>query len=159
MKVGRPPNRFVDMWKRVQVGAPDECWPWQGSTRRNGYGDFKRANRHYSAHRVAFTLATGVYPGRALVCHTCDNPGCCNPAHLFLGTVADNNLDKQRKGRQARLQGSRNPQAKLTEADVVAIRRRRAGGEKGRALAREFGVSPSRITMLASPKYGIWSHV
>jgi HNH endonuclease len=158
-KLGRPPNQPADLWARVAIGGPDECWPWLGSTRGRGYGDFKIGGHHVVAHRLAFELATGTDPGDLLVCHTCDNPPCCNPAHLFLGTVADNNRDKQHKGRQTRLLGSRNPNAKLSEADVREIRRRRAAGEKGRTLAREFEVSPSRITMLTRSRYAVWSHV
>lgn len=156
--IGRPPNKRFEFWLRVDVGTEDECWPWRGSKRRH-YGEFKVAGKRHIAHRLAYELATGIEPGELLVCHRCDNPLCCNPAHLFLGTVADNNRDKVEKGRQARFPGSLNPRAKLTEDDVREIRRRRANGEKGRALAAEFKVSPSRITMLANPRYGIWSHV
>lgn len=96
---GRPTNRPEDLWKYVAVGAPDECWPWTAATRRRGYGIFTVNRRNFVAHRLAFQVATGIDPGELLVCHTCDNPPCCNPAHLFLGTNSDNMRDMVAKGR------------------------------------------------------------
>lgn len=80
---------------------PNGCWEWQGSRNQKGYGTVGCNSRSYKAHRVAYELATGEWPGANLICHHCDNPGCVNPAHLFVGTPRDNMQDKVRKGRHA----------------------------------------------------------
>jgi len=93
------------LWARVVRGAPDACWEWQGATDKDGYGRIGRGGRgapNNPAHRVAFEISRGPIPYGLLVCHHCDNPPCCNPAHLFLGTHQDNQADKVAKGRQAR---------------------------------------------------------
>lgn len=96
---GRPANRLEDLWRYVKIGAPDECWPWQAARRRRGYGTFTVNHRSLVSHRIAYQLATGENPGDLFVCHTCDNPPCCNPAHLFLGTHRENMRDMVSKRR------------------------------------------------------------
>jgi hypothetical protein len=93
-------------WARVQVGKPNECWNWQAGKNPNNYGLISlgmgiRSCRSHSflAHRVAYYLSTGVDPDTLCVLHKCDNPPCCNPRHLFLGTRADNCQDMYTKGR------------------------------------------------------------
>lgn len=139
-------NVPTDLWRRVQIGASDECWPWIGGCRPNGYGIFSLNGRNVATHRLAYELGHGVAPGDRLVCHSCDNHACCNPAHLFLGTNRDNTHDALTKGRLVFPRGARHGQSRLTERQVVEIRRRRAAGERGIDLAREFGVDPSTIT-------------
>jgi hypothetical protein len=95
-------------WAKVdRSGGPDACWLWTAGTfrLRNGYGKFgadPAASRTVYAHRFAYELSHGPIPPGLLVCHHCDNPPCCNPAHLFLGTIADNMRDMSDKGRAAR---------------------------------------------------------
>lgn len=93
---------------KVKQGGPDECWPWQGGKTPKGYGQLNvgrdaegRQDTRYT-HRIAYQLAHGVDPAGALVMHSCDNPPCCNPKHLSLGTQADNVADASRKGRYLR---------------------------------------------------------
>lgn len=86
-------------WAQVQIGDPDDCWEWQGSRDTDGYGRDRRGGVTRRSSRVAFFLATGIDPGDLLVCHSCDNPPCCNPAHLWLGTHQDNSRDMVEKGR------------------------------------------------------------
>ena len=91
------PERF---WSKVDRRGPDECWPWTAHTQAKGYGTFGIGNRPYPAHRVAYELTHGVVPDtRIFVCHSCDTPGCCNPAHLFLGSHDDNMADMKAKRR------------------------------------------------------------
>lgn len=151
----RPSITPEQFWQRVSTGDPGECWEWPLGRTAGGYGKVKIGGRTFTAHRVAYEFATGTAPGELQVCHRCDNRLCCNPAHLFLGTALDNNRDKTAKGRQAR--GETSGRAKLTEAQVVEIRRRRDAGEKIVPLGQEFGVPHTQISAIAHRKS--WRHV
>lgn len=89
-------------WARVARRGPDECWEWRGSRNAKGYGQVTNQGADRIAHRVAYEIAKGAIPSGMMVCHTCDNPPCCNPAHLFVGSNADNIRDKVAKGRSKR---------------------------------------------------------
>ncbi len=137
---------------KVRVRHEDACWPWLAGTVK-GYGQFDLAGRPFKAQRVAWFVAFGTQPGESCVCHECDNPLCCNPKHLWLGSNARNTADKVTKLRQARgarlaasirpkaLRGEVAPPAKLTSDQVIEMRRRRAAGETYVSLGRSFGVS------------------
>ncbi len=95
-------------WDKVQIGTVDECWEWMAAKDPRGYGRIGGDDRRPSgrkrtelAHRVAYKMKVGPVPDGLFVCHHCDNSGCCNPKHLFLGTCKDNNQDMYRKGRDA----------------------------------------------------------
>lgn len=144
----------VRFWEKVRKGAETECWPWLACRDRAGYGHIKNEHgRVEFAHRVAWRLHNG--PTAFQVLHQCDNPGCMNPAHLFVGTIADNMADKVAKGRQRGPKGVANSAAKLTEQQVLIIRSR--SDEKRRLLADEFGVSQTVIYGILSGK--AWSHL
>jgi len=162
-----PEEAIRFFWSRVEQTAT--CWNWHGSHIRAGYGhvNHKSLPRRVMAHRFSWELHYGYPPGDLLVCHHCDNPPCVRPDHLFLGTLADNYHDCATKGRHPhgsthylrlepeRVRGERNPAAKLTEAEVFAIRTRRAGGARVRALAKEYGVSESLISAIFHGK--VWT--
>jgi hypothetical protein len=86
-------------WAKVDIRGPNECWNWKQSKDRDGYGMSFVAGKRGRSHREAFRLSVSPIPKGLCVCHRCDNPSCCNPSHLFLGTVTDNNRDKGFKGR------------------------------------------------------------
>lgn len=153
------------LWAKVaKPNGEDGCWPWTGTILNTGYGRIMSEGRPRSTHRVAWELANGPIPEGLWVLHRCDNPPCCNPAHLFLGTCTDNNRDAAAKGRTAL--GDRNGQrihpdrtargvkqghAKFASEDVVTEIRKRlaAKTETQLVIARAFGVSPSVISRLA----------
>jgi len=109
------------------------------------------------AHRVAYEQAKGEIPKGQFVLHRCDNPACCNPDHLFLGTHQENMTDKVQKGRQASLPGEQNPCAKLTEDKVVHLRRLAASGMRQKDLSELFGVSHAAVYLIVRRKK--WAHV
>lgn len=143
-------------WSKVdRTGGPDACWPWTGSRIRQGYGRINIDGALVLTHRVAFFLAFERWPACAL--HKCDNPPCCNPSHLFEGTYADNAADREAKGRGNQPRGSANPRAKLSEADVRAIREDARRGEAHSLIARRYGVSAHAIYSVVLRR--TWAHV
>ncbi len=151
-----PTCEAARFWKKVDRRAPEECWPWTGSTDRR-YGHARMGGRHIKAHRMSWTLANGEIPAGLVVCHRCDNPICVNPAHLFLGTHQENTDDKMRKGRNRPPRGTRNHIAKLDDDTVRAVREAHSLGTSVRALARIHGVNPT--TMGRVVKGESWKHV
>ena len=129
-------------WSYVTPGTPDECWEWRGYRHRSGYGMVSFRYKQTLAHRVSYLIHYGTDPGEHFVCHTCDNPSCVNPAHLFLGTPLDNVHDMISKDRNVYGERSR---TSLTDSDVIAIR-------------REY--IPRRVTYkMLGERYGVEAHV
>lgn len=137
------------LWARVdRSGGADACWPFMGY-RIGGYGQISPGKGiRRLAHRVAWELANGPIPSGLSVCHTCDNPPCCNPAHLWLGTQSENALDAARKGRLSAL---------LTVDDVIEIRRLRHSGVPGSEVAKMFGVSQQTVASIKTG--GRWARI
>jgi hypothetical protein len=149
----------VRFWAKVDRRDPEECWPWKAVRDSRGYGVFWTGEHNTKAHRFAWAEAHG-RPPRAdeAICHRCDNPPCCNPAHLFAGTWADNRADTVSKGRQAR--GSAWRHSKLTAATVREIRALYRPGDRDRGstgLARRYGVDPSLINRVVRGE--LWKHI
>jgi hypothetical protein len=132
------------------------CWLWLGYGCHKGYGRIYEGKRPIRAHRASWTVHRGTIPGGMHVCHRCDNRCCVNPDHLFLGTNADNQRDKVRKGRHVAgiSRGHSNGASKLTEENVLEILASKLGP---RALATQFGVNPATIHQIRT---GVtWRHV
>ena len=132
---------MASFWTRVEIGAVDECWPWTGPRFHFGHGAAWVKGRQYRSHRFVWEATRGPIPDGLCVLHRCDNPPCCNPMHLFLGTKADNSHDRHAKGRTARGErngrwgnpngtghGEANGNAKLAADDVRRIRAARLAG-------------------------------
>lgn len=147
----RPFSGLEDaFWSHVAV-VEGECWLWTAGKGLTGYGVFTLfGNRRVvRAHRFAYELTHGPIPHGLHVCHSCDNPSCVNPAHLWLGTIQDNCADSVRKGRR---------HTTLTDSDVRKIRALYANGDIARSvLARLFNVSTSSIDMIVT--YHAWKQV
>jgi hypothetical protein len=125
------------------------CKEWTGARDRDGYGTLGR--RKLRAHRIAWEAAYGPIPPGLLVCHHCDNPPCVEPTHLFIGTAADNMQDASAKGRlPTHPPGEAHPNAKLTDAQVHAIRDayQRHGHPNQLDLARTYGMSQASINRM-----------
>lgn len=147
---GRPwPIRF---WEKVPVPVGDECMEWMGTVGGHGYGQFCRNGVQQRAHRVMAEIYEGPVPWGLQVCHSCDNPKCVRPDHLFLGTAKDNARDRQNKGRFTPpvFQRDQHPMAKLSTSQVAEIRSRLVKGRGGntKSLAEQYGVSITTITSL-----------
>lgn len=157
MAKGRVPEPF---WDRATIGSNDECWPWKRNTNPQGYGTLKAQGKMQRAHRLAYELSRGPIPEGMVVCHTCDNPSCVNPHHLFLGSQRDNVRDMMSKGRQSDTakSGESNLSAKLTAPQVVAIRELYASKEHSQSdLATMFGVTRQQISLIVNRKN--WTHI
>ena len=142
-------------WAKVDKSG--ECWTWTAATTSFGYGVFHPVKgRTIGAHRYSLSLKLGreLTPG-AFACHTCDNPGCVNPSHLYEGTPQSNVADAVSRGRNKR--GDMGDGVKLSDMEVIAIRERAAKGEMNRALAAEYGVQESLISMVTRGQR--WAHV
>lgn len=145
-------------WAKVDRSAgPDGCWIWNACLDSSGYGLFWAGPKPMQrAHRVSWALVNGRLPDPCGL-HRCDNPPCVNPAHIFEGTKKDNVIDRDTKGRgklPAKKYGSKHQNAKLSEADVLAIR---AATGTQTELARQYGVSQITISRIKSRKR--WGHL
>lgn len=154
-------NTPENFWSRVRHGSDTACWDWQGATTSSGYGNLSWHGKHVQAHRVAYYLARGniaLHTGfrmegkarryKRFVLHTCDNRLCCNPNHLFLGSMRTNLMDAYAKGRKVQPR-SGHANAKLTSEQAQEIRAAYdAGGVRQVDLAKQYGVSQRAISLV-----------
>jgi hypothetical protein len=134
-------------WPKVAKTTPDECWIWQAAAKHPfGYGRMTAGRGvHIKAHQIAWALANGPIPEEACVLHRCDNPPCCNPAHLFLGSKKDNTRDMMAKNRHStppRMVGAAHPRAKFSDAQVNAIIN---DPRDAKLVAAEYGTSAKTV--------------
>ena len=146
----------------AKVDRSGDCWLWTASRLKAGYGQFgffiNRKLYTVLAHRVSYVLHHGEIPDGMFVMHTCDNPSCVNPAHLTIGTPADNSADMTSKGRSHRPKGEIHPLSKLTEDDIREIRRLKAERVMTqREISRLYGLSESTVCQIIRRLR--WDHV
>jgi len=171
-------NTQVD--KTPGFGPQGDCWRWTGQLNARGYGrirfhteDGKTKRTH--AHRVSWELFhKAKMPARLLACHTCDNPTCCNPLHVFPGTAQMNTVDMHLKGRWKRsdkirsdvgrtrppehiVRGEQAGASKLTESQVRAIHQQVQAGQPRKQVARSFGVTKTTVMCIVQGR--IWKHL
>lgn len=161
-----PPNLTEQesqrFWSKVNKepgqGPNGDCWEWQARRSPDGYGMFCTDRQTVRANRLAYFLAFGQWPGEHLVCHSCDNPSCCNPAHFFLGGYLENNRDCFSKNRHPIIRGSEHVTSRLTEKSVIEMRSRYATEQVSYSdLAQVYGVSTQAVSQAVTGK--TWKHV
>lgn len=133
-----------DFWSKVRRGDQSACWPWLGFTRGSGHGLTSHKGLPMHTSRKAWLLSNGPIPRGLCVCHKCDNKVCCNPAHLYLGTQADNILDHHEKP-PFEERGPRDRNTLLTKEQLDMLWKMRRGGAKLRDCADFFGVHMATI--------------
>jgi hypothetical protein len=141
-------------WSKVKKGKPHECWLWTGALRAGGYGWFNYKGRPTNASRIAYIITNGELPSHIFVCHSCDNPACCNPNHLWPGTASDNNRDRDIKGRGNNRHPNvskeeRHPSAKLDRQKVAQAYTSKISAVE---LALLWGVTPQAIHAIRKGK-------
>lgn len=146
---------MVEFWRRVDKSG--ECWTWMGTMASSGYGKFCYLGKYRAAHRFSWEMVNGPIPYAKLILHKCDNPKCVNPDHLSLGTTADNNRDKEAKGRSNHPIGINHGRAKLTDELVSEARQLFRMGHRLTHLSRKYRIDPA--TMADALVGKTWAHV
>jgi len=146
-------ERFHEKW----LVTPNGCWEWQAATMGKGYGFMKipGTRNQISAHRLSYLLHYGTLPDDMNVCHTCDNPKCVKPSHLFLGTQKDNQQDMKSKDRH--LYGSRNTVSKLTDEKARQIHKLSNQGLSQGKIGKIFGITQGTVWKILKGQR--WEHI
>lgn len=138
------------------IDKTEECWLWTKYRDRDGYGKFMFNYKGFKACKLAYILTYGPVPDGICVLHKCDNPPCCRPEHLYLGTQADNVADRVNRGRQ--LRGESHPLTVLNNKEVLDIRRQFTGGRGEQTkLAAIYNVSLAMINRIIRRR--TWTHI
>lgn len=132
------------------------CWIWCASRTKDGYGVLTVGRKQQRAHRASFEAFSGPIPVGCFVCHSCDNPLCVNPAHLFAGSARENTQDMIAKGRKVLVLGERHPFTKILPNERAVVREMRASGIALKEIAAKYGVSFQTISAICngSRSYG-----
>jgi len=161
MKAGRPQNTPEVLWSKVDVRNPDECWPWIGFVTQCGYGRTWIADKAYYAHRVIFNLANPNMielrsptnkKAQGFLMHLCDNRVCCNPSHLRVANLHENNLDMHEKGRVKHKTGGDHHRSVFTNAQIDEIMSLRNNGMTMRQIAEKMNAKTATVKSLIRRK-------
>jgi hypothetical protein len=117
------------LWTKIAKASKNECWPWLAHRNEHGYGTIQSGRKSLLAHRIVYELVHGPFPMPMKVLHRCDNPACCNPAHLWLGTQADNIADMNTKGRNGNI-GRRMTADAIIKREITFARNKSRFGRK-----------------------------
>ncbi len=143
-------------WSNVNIKSEDECWVWKLSKNKDGYGQINFNGKIVRTHRIAYILTNGEISEGNKVLHICDNPPCCNPKHLRVGTQKDNIDDRVNKKRTAN--GERNSNAKLIKDNVIEIRLMHASGKfTQQEIADSFGIIQQHVSQIVNNK--LWKYI
>lgn len=151
------------LWNKVRKAGPHDCWEWMAGRDQLGYGMFWESGKTRHATRVIWETQRGKIPEGMVICHSCDNPSCCNPEHLFAGTQKENVADRERKGRHPHLpyenvaSGENHPRAKLSNADAREIRCLLRTGERVSSIASQFGISVCTVYRVGKGESYKWA--
>lgn len=148
-------QKLIDkFWSNVQKGNPDECWIWIGSPSGNGYGQLRFEGVTYRSNVLSYLINKGNIPARMYICHTCDNPICVNPNHLFVGTPSDNAKDRQQKGRGRPMDGENNSNNRFTKESIIQMRSMFQKGYLCNEIAHIFDTNPEYVRNVVKRK--VW---
>lgn len=142
-------------WDKVKIETFFDCWEWKACKDRWGYGATTANGVFTKSHRLAWTIVYGPIKKGMFICHKCDNPGCCNPTHLFVGTHKDNMRDMVSKKRFAK--GEKNGSSKLQGSQVKKIRRLAQDGVSNNEIALRYKISKHHVIDLVNRVY--WKHI
>jgi len=149
---------FKDIWRQIDIRNEDDCWEWVGHKDKNGYGRATINRKDYRSHRIVYKETYGTIPEGLFILHTCNNPSCCNPNHLYTGTNQDNMDQMVADGRSPHLIGEKSGTHKLKEKDVLEIRQLYSTGEyTQRDLSKKYGISQTEISRIYHRTR--WDHV
>lgn len=144
------------IWRNVDRRGEDECWPCKYKQNNSGHCRINIGQKYTQVHRFVYEITRGPIPAGMIVCHSCDVPHCCNPKHLWLGTIKDNVHDMLQKGRNRSnpRTGESHPKSKLSNAIIKQIRE---STESHFALSSRYGVKPQTIKDIWKGR--TWKHV
>ena len=154
---GRPANTADVLWSKVDKRGSDECWPWIGLITESGYGRTQIGDRSYYAHRVIYNL---MRPGEielssprnkkttGFLMHLCDNRICCNPAHLKVANLAENNKDCRDKGRRQMPKGENHHRSVFTDQEIAKVLQMKSEGQSANQIAQAMQKKPATIKSL-----------
>jgi hypothetical protein len=145
----------VRLWQAILIGQEDDCWPWLAGRSQEGYGKIQDKGKTLVATRVVYELTKGPIPEGLGVCHSCDNPPCCNPKHLWLGTVKQNTHDAMHKNRLAK--GERIASSKRTREEVLRIIELSKQGVRNIDIAKQLGCSEANVGFIVTGTS--WRHL
>jgi hypothetical protein len=163
MEITLTDRQLKNFWRKVDVRGPDDCWEWQGATSGRGYGSHGVTGingkfRTERTHRVSWVIHNGQITSGLCICHTCDNPPCVNPTHLFEGTLNDNIQDMHKKERDRCGVGSKQALAKVTEEIVLDMRYKYDNHiSNQKQLSQEQGIAQNTVHYIVTRKN--WRHI